>query len=98
MYKIVLASDDAVLLNLSWKFIPALDGSIEVVTSGRDEAFDIIENTSDLDAIVLDENDRERLVSFINTCDRRRIEHPIILVSKDPDVGILTDAVNRNIG
>lgn len=97
MYRIVLVSGDAVLLSLARKFIPALDSTIEVITAAPDTAFDVITQTPDVDVIVLDENRTDELIGFINGCDRRRIVCPLILVTKDPDVEILTKAVNYNV-
>lgn len=97
MYRIVLVSGDSVLLGLSHKFIPALDSSIDVVTATPETAFDLIASTQDVDVIVLDENRTDELIGFINGCDRRRIVFPMVLVSKDPDVGILTKAINYNV-
>ena len=97
MYSVLLISSDKELCFLGIRFAPMLDPNITLRTAEDiPQAINILKSVS-IDAIVFDQDETNDISRFITAADRNRVSGPVILVSKDPSVELLTIAIELRI-
>lgn len=97
MYCVLLISSDRELCFLGIRFAPMLDPNITLRTAEDiPQAINIMKSLP-VDAIVFDQDEVNDISKFIVAADRNRVSGPVILVSKEPSMDLLTRAIELRI-
>ena len=97
MYCVLLVSSDRELCFLGIRFSPMLNPDITLRTAEDiPQAINIMKSLP-VDAVVFDQDDVNDISRFIVATDRNRVTAPVILVSKNPTLDLLTQAIDLRI-
>ena len=97
MYCVLLVSSDRELCFLGIRFSPMLDPDITLRTAEDiPQAINIMKSLP-VDAVVFDQDEVNDISKFIVATDRNRVTAPVILVSKNPTMDLLREAIDLRI-
>ena len=97
MYCVLLVSSDRELCFLGIRFSPMLDPDITLRTAEDiPQAINIMKSLP-VDAVVFDQDEVNDISKFIVATDRNRVTAPVILVSKNPTMDLLGEAIDLRI-
>lgn len=97
MYCVLLVSSDRELCFLGIRFSPMLDSNITLRTAEDiPQAINIMKSLP-VDAVVFDQDEVNDISKFIVATDRNRVTAPVILVSKNPTMDLLREAIDLRI-
>ena len=97
MYCVLLVSSDRELCFLGIRFSPMLDPDITLRTAEDiPQAINIMKSLP-VDAVVFDQDEVNDISKFIVATDRNRVTAPVILVSKNPTMDLLREALDLRI-
>lgn len=97
MYCVLLVSSDRELCFLGIRFSPMLDPDITLRTAEDiPQAINIMKSLP-VDAVVFDQDEVNDISKFIIATDRNRVTAPVILVSKNPTMDLLREAIDLRI-
>ena len=98
MYEILLISADRGFTNLALKFIPHINGSIQVSTATNvKDGVAFLEREDYTDLVVIDHDVSVDVFDLMNSMGRISSGLPIILLSRNPSAELLSDALNSQV-
>lgn len=97
MYSLLLVSTDKGFTNLSLKFIPHLESSIKVTPVNSVGAAMVTLGATAVDIVLFDHSADNDIRDMIRTMDRAGLSTPVLLVTKQADVDMLSEAINDGI-
>ena len=98
MYEILMISADRGFTNLALKFIPHINGSIQVSTATNvKDGVAFLEREDYTDLVVIDHDVSVDVFDLMNSMGRISSGLPIILLSRNPSAELLSDALNSQV-
>ena len=98
MYEILLISDDKGFTNLALRFIPHINGMIQVSTATTvRNGIAQLERNPYTDLVVIDHDVTVDVFDLMNAMGRASNDLPIIMLCRNPTTELLTEALNTKV-